>query len=60
MSQTADVDKTYDRASMNALGRNLAELWQGMVDTGMPEKEATAVLVGYVQALALKPSEPTE
>ena len=47
------TDQTYDEASMVALGRNIANIWRGLLDGGMSRKEALTVICAYVRGLAV-------
>jgi hypothetical protein len=51
-------DDTYTTASLRALGRNIAEMFLGLIEGGMSRREALAVISEYVRALATQKPEP--
>ena len=44
-------DKSYVDAGPRALGRMLGELWQGLVESGVPAADATVIVTAYAAGL---------
>lgn len=53
-------DKTYQRASMFAIGQAVAEFWLGLISAGMDKADALRVTIAYVRALTNKGSDEVE
>ena len=49
-------DKSYADATPRAMGRLFGELWQGLVESGVPTEQATDIVCSYALGLAKRGS----